>query len=88
MSWERAARAAVLVLYAPLLVSLAVSVFLSGMAMRQNLAAGVLGVVQLALLYAAWRRACALWEGTATRLWADAAVASAFIVAVLRWGRP
>jgi hypothetical protein len=87
MSWERAARGAVLVLYAPLVVSLVLGVFISGMAMRQNPAAGVLGLGQLALLYAAWRRVCTLWAGAATRLWVDAVVAGAFIASVLRWGR-
>lgn len=88
MSWERATRAALLALYVPLAVSLALSVFISGMALRDGAGAALLGVVQLALLYAVWRRASAIWEGAAKRRWLDAAAASAFILAVLRWGRP
>lgn len=90
MTPDRAARAGVLLLYAPLFVSLAVSVPAHGMALRASLSwqTALSGLLTLGALYALWSRAAAVWEGVARALWVDALVGMLWLLALLRWGRP
>lgn len=90
MNWDRAARAAVLALYAPLFVSLSLSVPAHGMALRLSwsLQTALSGLLTLGALYGLWSRAASVWEGTARRLWLDALAGSLWLAALLSWGRP
>jgi hypothetical protein len=90
VSWERAARAGVLVLYAPVLASLSLSVPVHGLALRAGWSwlTALSGLLTLGLLYAAGRRAASVWRGEARVLWGDALAAGLFLAALLRWGRP
>lgn len=90
MTPDRAARVAVLALYAPLFVSLAVSVPAHGMALRVSGSwqTALSGLLTVGALYALWRRASSVWGGAARALWLDALVAALWLGALLRWGRP
>jgi hypothetical protein len=90
VSMDRAARAAVLLLYAPLFVSLSLSVPAHGLALRASLSwqTALSGLLTLGALYGLWSRAASVWEGTAVRLWLDALVGTLWLAALLAWGRP